>query len=98
MIININSLIFFKSFLPDKDLAKYFLRARLAESTTFCTSGMSPSSVKVSGRQMELSNLVEDEGEQLGTGTGPGLTGDGPPGSGSRLEELVEGYTGCFWP
>ena len=38
MKININSLIFFKNFLPDKDLAKYFLRARLAGSTTFCTS------------------------------------------------------------
>ena len=40
MIININSLIFFKNFLPDKDLAKYFLRARLTGSTTFCTSGV----------------------------------------------------------
>ena len=38
MIIYINSLIFFKNFLPPKGLAKYFLRARLAGSTTFCTS------------------------------------------------------------
>ena len=30
--------IFAKKFLPDKDLDKYFLRARLAGSTTFSTS------------------------------------------------------------
>ena len=33
-----NSVIFAKKFLPDKDLVKYFLRARLAGSTTFSTS------------------------------------------------------------
>ena len=31
--------IFARKFLPDMDLVKYFLRARLAGSTTFSTSG-----------------------------------------------------------
>ena len=35
-----NSVIFAKNFLPDMDLVKYFLRARLAGSTTFSTSGL----------------------------------------------------------
>ena len=33
-----NIVIFAKKFLPDKDLDKYFLRARLAGSTTFSNS------------------------------------------------------------
>ena len=35
-----NDVIFAKKFLPDKDLVKYFLRARLAGSTTFSTSAV----------------------------------------------------------